>query len=154
MAQTGYVIPKFEFDKSALPHGYVLGKDEKTPLDHTWSEQGPYWNLLGNGGILSTAEDMFKWYQALQGNAIFSSEAKKKMFTPNRNDYGYGWEISKTSHGQTIGHNGGNDVGFTVICVGFLKRMCAIRSVKFRLLFRRLQLFKYDWEENYRTDFR
>lgn len=111
MTQTGYVIPKF--NKSALPHGYVLGKDEKTPLDHEWSEQGPYWNLLGNGGILSTAQDMFKWYQALQSNAIFSDEAKKKMFTLNRNDYGYGWEISKTSHGQTIGHNGGNDVGFT-----------------------------------------
>jgi len=111
MTQTGYVLPKF--DKSALPHGYVLGKDEKTPLDHQWSAQGPYWNLVGNGGILSTAQDMFSWYKALQGNAIFSVEARRKMFTPVRNDYGYGWEIEQTSHGQSIGHNGGNDVGFT-----------------------------------------
>lgn len=125
MIQTGYVIPKF--DKSALPHGYVLGKDQKTPLDHVWSEQGPYWNLLGNGAILSTAEDMFKWYQALQGNTIFSDEAKKKIFTPNRNDYGYGWEIGKTSHGQTIGHNGGNDFGFTAHLRWFPeKNVCVI----------------------------
>ena len=111
MTHTGYILPKF--DKSRLPHGYVLGKDQKTVLDHLWSEQGPYWNLMGNGGILSTANDMFKWYKALQGNAIFSDDAKKKMFTPTFNDYAYGWEIGKTAHGKTIGHNGGNDVGFT-----------------------------------------
>ncbi len=125
MTHTGYVIPKF--DKSSLPHGYVLGKDEKTPFDHVWSEQGPYWNLLGNGGILSTAPEMFKWFQALQSTAIFSNEAKKKMFTPDRSDYGYGWEIRQTSRGQTIGHNGGNDFGFTAHLRWFPeKNVCVI----------------------------
>lgn len=125
MTKTGYVIPKF--DKATLPHGYVLGKDQKTPLDHLWSEQGPYWNLLGNGAILSTAEDMFKWYQALQNTTIFSVEAKKKMFTPNLNGYGYGWDIGQTDYGQTIGHNGGNDVGFTAHLRWFPeKKVCVI----------------------------
>ena len=125
MTQTGYVIPKF--DKATLPHGYVLGKDQKTPLDHLWSEQGPYWNLMGNGAILSTAEDLFKWYQALLDTMIFSVEAKKKMFTPNLNNYGYGWDIGQTNYGQTIGHNGGNDFGFTAHLRWFPeKKVCVI----------------------------
>ena len=44
---------------------------------------GPYWNLLGNGGILTTAGDMLRWHRALAGETVLSADAKKKMFTPH-----------------------------------------------------------------------
>jgi CubicO group peptidase (beta-lactamase class C family) len=111
MMRTGYVLPKYK--KSTLPRGYVENEDKATALDHPWSPKGPYWNLLGNGGMLSTIDDMFKWYQALQSDKILSKEAKAKMFTPARNNYGYAWNINDTKYGKAIGHNGSNDFGFS-----------------------------------------
>lgn len=120
MKNTGYVIPKW--DKKSLPHGYYDGKDEGTPLDHLWSDQGPYWNLLGNGGILSTTEDLFLWVKALQGNTILSEEAKKKMYTPFLNDYAYGWLVRKGEFGTKIGHGGASDNGFNASVQRYVDR--------------------------------
>jgi len=111
MMKTGYVLPKFQ--KSKLPHGYNGEKDEGTPLDHTWSPAGPYWNLIGNGGILSTSGDMYKWFNALQGTKVLSVEAKEKLFKPFLNNYAYGWNVTTTPNGKLIGHSGSNDGGFS-----------------------------------------
>lgn len=110
MTSTGYVLPKF--DKAKLPRAYEAGKDLGTALDHKWSPTGPYWNLFGNGGIFSTTGDLYKWYLALQGEKVLSAAAKKKLFTPNLNDYAYGWDVSKTPMGLLITHNGASDNGF------------------------------------------
>ncbi|MEW6208334.1 MAG: serine hydrolase domain-containing protein [Acidobacteriota bacterium] len=110
MTSTGYVMPKW--NKDALPHGYMGSKDYGTVLDRQWSPEGPYWNLFGNGGILSTTSDMYRWHLALERDDILSAEAKKKMFTPFLNNYAYGWSVTDTAHGKLIGHSGGNDIGF------------------------------------------
>jgi len=102
---TGYRIPQWE--KKVIAHWYAQGKDNLTPL----SKPYPQWNLLGNGGILSTTEDMYKWHLALKGNSILSVEAKKKMFTPYLNDYGYGWDVMETDRGLLIKHDGGSSLG-------------------------------------------
>jgi hypothetical protein len=98
-----------------LPHGYTGNTDHGSPLDHPWSDQGPYWNLLGNGGILSTVGDMYLWRQALQGGAVLSAAAREKLFTPFRQNYACGWDVRQTSHGRRIGHNGASDMGFNAI---------------------------------------
>ncbi|HYN20778.1 MAG TPA: serine hydrolase domain-containing protein [Thermoanaerobaculia bacterium] len=114
MTRTGYRL----LEKGPLAHGVRAGKDWGTPLDHAWAPDGPWWNLRGNGGILSTTGDLYKWHQALDGEAILSKEAKAKLFTPHvpedeegRSHYGYGWAIFKTSRGtRLIAHNGGNGI--------------------------------------------
>ena len=84
MHLTGYVLPDWK-DK-VIAHWYVVDEDNGTPLDKPF----PYWNLLGNGGILSTTEDMFRWNRALKGDAILSAEVKKKLWTPFLNEYASG----------------------------------------------------------------
>lgn len=72
----------------------------------------PNWKLIGNGGICSTTSDMYRWYIALQNDKVLSEEAKKKMFSPFLNDYGYGWDIIKRGDvGLLIQHNGGSTLG-------------------------------------------
>ncbi|NJP10629.1 MAG: beta-lactamase family protein [Leptolyngbyaceae cyanobacterium RU_5_1] len=124
MMQTGYVLPDWQKDKLARGYTRLLGfsRDTGTPLDHPFAEDGPYWNLRGNGGILSTAMDMYRWHQALQGNTILSESTKKNMFTPYVSEgyeqesyYGYGWVIMSTSQGRLQTHNGGNDIFFADI---------------------------------------
>jgi CubicO group peptidase (beta-lactamase class C family) len=105
MKFTGYRLPKWE--NKVVAHWYVGEKDNGIPLEKPY----PYWNLLGNGGILSTTEDMYKWHLALKGDKILSAEAKKKIFTPFLNNYGYGWDVLETERGILIQHDGGSMLG-------------------------------------------
>ena len=105
MKYTGYRMP--EWGKKVVAHWYVGDKDNRTPLEKPY----PYWNYIGNGGILSTTEDMYKWHEALLGEEFLSSEVKKKMFTPFLNDYGYGWDVLEREMGTLIQHDGGSMLG-------------------------------------------
>jgi hypothetical protein len=101
-----------------VAHGYGPEGDWGTPLDKAWAPDGPWWNLRGNGGILSTVGDFYKWHQALEGEAILSKEEKEKYFKPwvpeneeGSSFYGYGWAIARTPRGtRLITHNGGNGI--------------------------------------------
>jgi CubicO group peptidase (beta-lactamase class C family) len=110
MKMTGYWLPKWK--KTKLAVGYAEGKNQGTPLDQPWDKTGPYWNLFGNGGMLSTAEELYKWTRALKGEKILSAAAKQKMFTPNLNNYAYGWRVHETAFGKRISHGGASDMGF------------------------------------------
>lgn len=105
MEWTGYRIP--EWGRKVVAHWYVGEKDNGTPLEKPY----PYWNLLGNGGIISTTRDMYRWHVALLGDRVLSDEARKKIFTPYINDYGYGWDVLKSGHGTLIQHDGGSMLG-------------------------------------------
>jgi CubicO group peptidase (beta-lactamase class C family) len=115
MKKTGYVIPKWK--RGNLAVGYNQdGSQWGTPLDQNWDTDGPFWNLRGNGGILSTAGDLYKWHLALEGEKILSKPAKEKYFASHIAEspkavsfYGYGWVTQKTSRGtRLISHDGGN----------------------------------------------
>jgi CubicO group peptidase (beta-lactamase class C family) len=110
MKLTGYRLA--EWKKTKLVTGYAEGKNQGTPLDHAWDKTGPYWNLFGNGGMLSTAGDLYKWAQALEGEQILSAAAKQKLFAPFLNNYAYGWRVGDTPFGKRIFHGGFSSTGF------------------------------------------
>ena len=112
MRATGYRLARW--DSAHIARGYMDGRDKGTPLDHQWAEWGPYWNLFGNGGMLSTASDLYKWAQALKDERILNSAAKEKLFTPALKNYAYGWRVANTEHGRHISHGGDSDNGFSV----------------------------------------
>ncbi len=105
MSDTGYRLPRWK--NKVIAHWYVGEKDNGIPLDRPF----PYWNLIGNGGILSTTADMFKWSLALKGNKILSSEAKKTLWTPVLNDYACGWDVLTTAGGKLFQHDGASSLG-------------------------------------------
>lgn len=117
MTHTGYVLPKFSRSQVAVEYD-ENGASQSRPFDHPWAADGPYWNLRGNGGMLSTGRDMFAWHRALLGDTILSAAAKAKMFEPHARipsteaAYGYGWGILHTKDGRVAWHNGGNDWSF------------------------------------------
>jgi CubicO group peptidase (beta-lactamase class C family) len=47
----------------------------------------------GAYGMYSTVEDLYRWDQALLTEQLVSSSSLRKMFTPYREIYGYGWVI-------------------------------------------------------------
>ena len=118
MKDTGYKLPGWPPSRVAV--GYHAGKRWGRINEKPWAEDGPYWALRANGGILSTLDDMARWHKALMGEAVLSVAEKNKMFRRQVREgagadtfYGYGWSIGDAPWGGTlIEHNGGNGTFF------------------------------------------
>ncbi|MFT4204462.1 MAG: serine hydrolase domain-containing protein [Chitinophagaceae bacterium] len=64
------------------------------------------------GAIVSTAEDLYLWENALFSNRLISVSSFTKMTTPYKEHYGYGLYIDTFQHHFRISH-GGNIFGFS-----------------------------------------
>jgi CubicO group peptidase (beta-lactamase class C family) len=117
METTGYSRPHFDHDFIAVGYSksdVAWGK----PTSKQWNEHEPYLHLKGNGGILSTIEDLYKWHTALMTDRILSKEAKQKLYhpqiRPNEKEspiYAYGWDVSRTNRNTfRVWHNGTNGI--------------------------------------------
>ena len=70
----GYVLAGWKNEQLAVCYDRG-GKRWGTPLDHAWLEDGPSWNLRGNGGMLATAEQLGRWYEALLDGKVLGPAA-------------------------------------------------------------------------------
>jgi len=65
------------------------------------------------GSLLSTVEDLDKWYRAVFAGEVVKPESLKKAHTPyvlnngKETGYGYGWFLGKRLDRRTIEHGGG-----------------------------------------------
>jgi CubicO group peptidase (beta-lactamase class C family) len=118
MTQTGYVLPHWARRRVAIeydPRGRAHGR----PFEHPWAADGPYWNLRGNGGLLSTARDMARWHVALEGSGILGARAKRALFKPRVTIGIDGYEGFRAAYGWAVGagiatHSGGNGWSYAV----------------------------------------
>ena len=114
MRHTGFRLPAPAL--ALLAHGYTADGDWGTPLDHPWAPDGPYWDLRGNGGILTSTGDLYRWHLALAGDAVLPRPQREKYIRPYvsegrwaHTDYGYGWSVGKSPTGKLeVSHIGGN----------------------------------------------
>ena len=87
-----------------------LAKDESGIVEH----DDHFLNgVYGDGGIISTVRDMFKWDQALYTEKLVSKATLDEAFSHGklndgkRIDYGFGWSIIPTDGGVMVAHGGG-----------------------------------------------
>jgi len=122
MEMTGYIRPWF--DPNLIAVGY--DRDNKAwgkPTEKEWDKTAPYLHLKGNGGILSTTGDLYRWHKSLLSEDILSKEAKQKLYSPKLRPeesetsfYGYGWDVLLTGRNTTrVWHNGSNNVFYADI---------------------------------------
>jgi CubicO group peptidase (beta-lactamase class C family) len=110
MYETGYFKPlNYE---TRVAHGYNDGPtDYGFPWTTQWEEQVPLWDLIGNGGMLSTVDDLYKWAQAIKANKIISDSTKKNMFARNgQGDQAYGWYWTENKNGPAYVNHPGDAV--------------------------------------------
>lgn len=110
MSNTGYMIPVWK--NKSVARGYNDGDaDYGFPWETQWSGKTIPWDLLANGGLLSTVDDMYKFALALQGEKLLSQKTKDKMFTvyPPSKDQAYGWYVSKNQPDNRLYINHGGD---------------------------------------------
>lgn len=82
--------------------GYRLGS-KKERLNDALKDPAAY----SAGGMLSTTSDMLKFAQAILDGTLLSQIKKEKMFLPNLNNYGLGWQVVTKNGKVMFNHNGG-----------------------------------------------
>ena len=143
----------FDFDKKDnyknIATGYLYGhkKAEFDFLD----------GVVGDKGIYSTVEDLFKWEQGLYSNKIINRKTLKLAFTANgkskraKNMYGYGWRYYKTISGDTIYYHAGWWKGFQSLLIHIEKDTSSIiilKNKKNKLVFNHNDFFKILYPNN------
>ena len=104
---------------------------------------GPYWTLKGNGGILSTVDDMYRWHLALRNRSALPEAAMKKLEqgyvledpkdTTTR--YGYGWEFDRAPDGGRAMHHEGSSAHSYAILRRYLDKSLDTERALRKLLF-------------------
>ena len=81
----------------------------------SWGGHPPMWNLIGNGGLVSTVTDMLRFRQALVAGQIVSRDTLARIQRPHiaedegDSHYGYGVVVSEVAGiGRIYSHDGGN----------------------------------------------
>ncbi len=114
MMETSLGEPTLIGVRSDLAEGKEFDEDEvlshATPVDLS--------ALAGAGGVVSSAQDMWRFHRALLDETLLGEEAKAEMFRPVMRSYALGWIVERR-HGQTVyAHPGGID-GFNASMVRF-----------------------------------
>jgi len=79
--------------------------------------------VVGDKGIYSTVEDMFKWDQALYTEQLIKQTSLQEAYTPfsynwrNDNSYGYGWRIETANDSSKIVYHAGLWRGYSSLFV-------------------------------------
>ncbi len=96
-------------------YGYANENGQLVPKDQSLTSA-----VLGDGGIYSSMEDLFKWDQALYTERLVRTETLQQAFTPGKLndgtslDYGFGWRID-VYRGVKRYHHTGQSCGFATI---------------------------------------
>jgi CubicO group peptidase (beta-lactamase class C family) len=105
MSHSYLVEPKAVIKNRA--HGYARDKNVNIRVTDITNAAG------AAGAILSTAEDMLKWTEALQANILLKPETLQLALTPQKlndgrvTDYGFGWYLQDLHGSPTCRHGGG-----------------------------------------------
>jgi CubicO group peptidase (beta-lactamase class C family) len=110
MSQTGYRLPRW--DPARVARTYTPPVDHGTPLERFLRNDGPHWILLGNGGMLTTTGDLYRWERGLAAGRLLPRAAQAKQFAPQfvRSPtlaQGYDWWIEELD-GERVLHRGGD----------------------------------------------
>lgn len=121
MDSTGYFLFPDETARRRA-RGYSKGEDYGR-AEKVAALGGEVWNVIGNGGVYTTMDDMHDWMVALDEGKVLTGEARNKFFHPhvvaqpdyrgsgNALHYAYGWYVWKQPSGKTlVWHLGGNGV--------------------------------------------
>ena len=83
----------------------------------SWGGHAPGWNLIGNGGAVTTAEGFLQFWNAFLEGRIVGPELVALALTPHADEgggeshYGYGLVVERSSRfGTVYWHDGGNEV--------------------------------------------
>ncbi|NDK55679.1 serine hydrolase domain-containing protein [Pontibacter fetidus] len=122
-------VQKYIFKPLKMDHTFTYSKDlatiaGKVATGHTGGRRERYPDyldtVLGDKGVYSTVDDLYKWEQALYTQKLVKKETLQEAFTGSRpeakkkEDYGFGWRIKQLEDsGDTVVYHAGLWHGYT-----------------------------------------
>lgn len=106
MTQSGFAFKNLNSENKAIGYEVFTAINKKESM--VYEPPGPF----AAGGIYSTIEDLYKYYNGLKSFKILKKETLEKAYTPYQGYYGYGWMVNTMFNKKTIGHSGWG-AGFT-----------------------------------------
>lgn len=114
------LLQEYVIKKAGMKHtgmDYIGRKDHNKATGYKASrtnfyEQVPEINIAlfaGAGGMYSCVADLLAFDRALYGKELLSERSKEIMFSPNKGNYAYGWEVLNQDSLYSIGHSGSID---------------------------------------------
>jgi CubicO group peptidase (beta-lactamase class C family) len=100
MTQSGFAFKYLAHKNKAI--GYEVFTENTKKEAVVYDPPGPF----AAGGIYSTVEDLYKYYNGLKAYKILTKASLEKAYTPFKNNYGYGWVILPMFDKKTVGHSG------------------------------------------------
>ena len=96
LKNTGFASTDFIASKTARGHRFIEDESfmmlfKKYGGDFKPSRSRDQSNKYATGGIHSTVEDLFVWSEAIRNSTLLQPETTKRMLTPNKEGYCYGW---------------------------------------------------------------
>ncbi len=107
MTYTGFFGDKYADERMAI--GYGPRKDGEINAPPYWGKTS--WLVMGSGGQTSTAEDMWRWIQAVKGGKLLSKESLQQYAGPGE--------------GMLVG---GDRYGFDILYAGNPKSFMVVMS--------------------------
>lgn len=116
-----YIFKPLQMNNSGFDYANLKLKDARyksTPYYSIKDGEGFAAKLVDStvsyaaGSIYSTTEDMLKWHIGLSKNKVLNPKSLKKVFSPYKNNFGYGWVIDSIYGQKSVYHNG-SILGFT-----------------------------------------
>jgi len=103
MTTTGYTLPPW--DPGLVAHTYTYPVDHGSPLERLRRANGPSWILMGNGGTIGTAADLYRWERFFRSGSVIPADQVVLATTPYhqlnpRLARGFDWEIETTDSAE------------------------------------------------------
>ncbi len=119
MHNTGYEFHSWNSESLAV--GYRGNSEWGTVYEKIKTTNGNYWNLIGNGGLHTNLDDMYKWYLAMKNHDLISESMLSKLTKPHVKCspksitcfQSYAWLALYRNDGKdlvAVSHSGGNDI--------------------------------------------
>jgi CubicO group peptidase (beta-lactamase class C family) len=118
------IFQPLEMDNSIRDNGRIVIEKMASGYNYHLLEsyrKGGYENMsatMGNGGIVSTSQDLFNFARGIASNDFLTKSSKQEMFTNYMHNYGLGCEFryfnrkAENDSIKIIYHNGGGVSGF------------------------------------------
>lgn len=90
--------------------GFISNPDGDGFIPNDWNYQN---GMYGDGGIISTVDDLLIWDNALRNGILVSDSTLNEAFSQVRlndgtfEEYGFGWSVIKQDTGKIVAHGGG-----------------------------------------------
>ena len=113
----GYASVYREEQSILSGRSWLTGFRKRAIAEASWGGRKPGWNLVGNGGLVASAEGFLTLWAAFIAGDIVSDELVSAALTPHVDEgngdtfYGYGLVVEPRIGGTPIyWHDGGNDI--------------------------------------------